>query len=458
MEWTVDQIVEITGGRLVRGEKNTVIRKFGTDSRNVEPESFFVPLKGPRFDGHQFIEKACRAGSIGFFKAPGIETEGQGICIEVEDPLTALQKVALDVRKRFKGPVIAVTGSNGKTTTKEMLYAIFRDKTPLLKTEGNLNNHIGLPLTLLRLKSEHQLILLEMGINHAGELRALCEIARPTLGLITNIGETHLEGLGSLEGVAKAKGEMLDFLEEGTAVLNWDSPFFASLKSRQKGKVISFGLAEGADIRGMDLESKPEGISFKLVHQTRRYPVQLLVSGMHNVSNALGAAAAALALGFSLEDVVRGLSLFQSVPLRSEMIYLKNGVKIISDAYNANPSSMAAALQMLAAMGKEEQRKTVAILGDMLELGQSSKTAHFRMGQAAGKLKIDRILLYGVESENIRRGAIEEGTPRESVRVYPSHEALAEEVQKYFPERPLVLIKGSRGMKMEKVLAFLKQD
>jgi UDP-N-acetylmuramoyl-tripeptide--D-alanyl-D-alanine ligase len=456
MEWKVSEIVKITGGRLVQGDPMAVIRKFSTDSRTAAAGAFFVPLKGPRFDGHQFIEQACQAGAIGYFKEPGYNVKSPGISIEVKAPLSALQKMAAQARKSFKGPVIAITGSNGKTTTKEMLNAILSEKIPLLKTEGNLNNNIGLPLTLLNLDETDRLILLEMGINHPGELRALCEIARPTLGIITSIGETHLEGLGSIEGVAEAKGELLDFLDEGVAVLNRDSPFFSRLKERQRGKAISFGLSEEADVRGIGLKMLPHGISFTLVYEKKEVAVHLSVPGPHNVLNALGASAAALTLGWRPGEIADGLARFQSVPLRSEIIDLNDEVKVISDAYNANPASMGAALQMLADIGKGEKRKTIAILGDMLELGRSSEKAHYQLGQTAARVKIDRLFLYGPESKEVLRGALEGGISKESVRLFPSHEAIAEEVKKLFSERLLVLIKGSRGMKMEKVLGFLR--
>ncbi|MBI1822495.1 MAG: UDP-N-acetylmuramoyl-tripeptide--D-alanyl-D-alanine ligase, partial [Nitrospirae bacterium] len=263
----------------VQGLSAARISKFTTDSRTAGEGSFFVPLKGPRFEGHDFIKDARLCGAIGYFKASGRKVPVDGICIEVADPLVALQKLAGETRRRFKGPVVVITGSNGKTTTKEMIGTILKDKSPLLKTEGNLNNHIGLPLTLLNLRNEHRLILLEIGINHPGELRGLCEIARPTIGLITSIGETHLEGLENIEGVAEAKGELLDFLDHGTAVLNRDSPFFQKLKSRQKGKWIGFGLSDDADVRGTDLSIQASGMSFSLVFQEKKYPVHLSVPG-----------------------------------------------------------------------------------------------------------------------------------------------------------------------------------
>jgi UDP-N-acetylmuramoyl-tripeptide--D-alanyl-D-alanine ligase len=456
MDWNIAEIVSITEGRLVQGDPMAVIRKFSTDSRTAAAGAFFVPLKGPRFDGHQFIEQASQAGAIGYFKEPGYDVKSPGISIEVKEALPALQKIAARARESFKGPVVAITGSNGKTTTKEMLNAVLSGKIPLLKTEGNLNNHIGLPLTLLKLAKTDRLILLEMGINHPGELRALCAIARPTLGIITSIGETHLEGFGSIEGVAEAKGELLDFLDDGVAVLNRDSPFFSKLKGRERGKVISFGLSEDADVRGVALTMLPHGISFILVYEKKEYPVHLSIPGPHNVLNALAAAAAALTLGWRPGEIADGLARFQSVPLRSEIIDLTDEVKVISDAYNANPASMEAALQMLSDIGNGEKRKTVAILGDMLELGQSSKTAHYQLGRTAARFKIRRLFLYGPESTEVLRGAVEGGISKESVALCPSHEAIAEEVKKLFSERLLVLIKGSRGMKMENVLSFLR--
>ncbi|MBI3605441.1 MAG: UDP-N-acetylmuramoyl-tripeptide--D-alanyl-D-alanine ligase [Nitrospirae bacterium] len=458
MEWTVGEIVKITRGRLIQGNPDTIVKRFSTDSRKIEPEAFFIPLRGDRFDGHQFIDQACQNGASGSFKARSSPVVSPGICIEVDDPLTALQEIAGEVRKHFKGPVVAITGSNGKTTTKEMLNAILAKKNKLLKSEGNFNNHIGLPLTLLGLTPSDRIILLEMGINHPGELRRLCEIARPTVGVITNIGETHLEGLGSIEGVAQAKGELLDFLGEGTAVLNQDSPFYTTLKTRQKGKRVSFGLSEGADFRGSHAQSMPQGVRFTLTHRGDQLDIQLAVPGTHNVYNALGAAAASSTLGCGTEEIVQGLNAFSPVPLRSEMFDLNPNVKVVSDAYNANPSSMEAAIRMLAERGAEDHRKTVAILGDMLELGKTSEKAHFRLGQMIGELKIWRLFLYGPEARHVSEGARDEGMAGEAVSICPTHEEIVRQVRTLFSTRSLVLVKGSRGMKMEKVLELLKKE
>ncbi|MHB8482001.1 MAG: UDP-N-acetylmuramoyl-tripeptide--D-alanyl-D-alanine ligase [Nitrospiria bacterium] len=457
MELSVKEVLEATHGKLMDGKPGVLIRQFCTDSRKIEPGSFFIPLKGPKFDGHHFIDQACQAGAVGYLREKGFRSGSKGICIEVEDSLKALQEIAAYVRRSFKGPVVAVTGSNGKTTTKEMLYAVLTRKYPVLKSEGNLNNHIGVPVTLLRLDAFHQVILLEMGINHPGELGRLCEIGRPTAGLITNIGETHLEGLGNVEGVARAKGELLDFLQEGVALLNRDTLFYDSLKKRQKGKSVTFGLAEDADFRGVHIRSGQKGVTFTLKQEKIEGEIYLSVPGTHNVYNALGAAAAASTLGCTLSEIIQGLESFHPVPLRSEVINLNGRIKVLSDTYNANPSSMEAAVRMLADLGKDENRKTVAVLGDMLELGKSSKEAHFKLGQTIGRLKIGQLYLVGAEARQVYQGAVENGMAEEAVKVCSTHEEIAEEINRFPAVRSLILIKGSRGMKMENVLELLKK-
>ena len=454
--WTAEEITRATGGRLIAGAPDTVFEKVGTDSRKVERGALFIPLKGEKFDGHRFIRQAEEGGAGGILKEKGAPEMPAGLCIEVRDTLRALQDLAAFARKNFGGRVIAITGSNGKTTTKEMLASILEQKFRLLKTEGNLNNHIGLPLTILKLTPEHQILQLEMGINHPGELTRLCEIARPELGVITNIGETHLEGLGGLEGVARAKGELLDFLEKGTAVLNRDSPFFGSLAGRQKGRMVSFGFSEKADVRGVGFRVEAGVSAMEIRTGDSRFQVRLSVQGAHNGANALAAAAAALSLGVAPGEVAAGLASFTPVPLRSELRTLPNGLKILVDAYNANPSSMEAALTTLAGMGREEGRETVAVLGAMLELGPDSPALHRKIGKSAAGLKIGTILLYGPEAEEVRRGAMDAGMAGSAARVCGSHREIAGEIRKFPGAATMVLIKGSRGMKMEQVLEYLK--
>jgi UDP-N-acetylmuramoyl-tripeptide--D-alanyl-D-alanine ligase len=458
MEWTIAEIVEVTGGTLVKGSGSKTVSLFSTDSRTAPPGSLFVPLEGPRFNGHQFIESAFRSGSVATLVKKGCGANGAGIAIEVADPLRAMQALAAETRRRFQGPVVGITGSNGKTTTKEMLGAILSMNGPILKTEGNLNNHIGVPLTLLSLKKGDRLILLELGINHPGELRTLCEISRPTHGIITSIGESHLEGLGSLEGVADAKGELLDFLAGGTAFLNRDSPFYDRLAKRQKGKTVSFGLDLRSDVRGSDVRPGAGCVNFTLIFGKRELPVRLALSGSHHVSNALGAAAVALALGIDLQSVAEGLERFRPAPLRSEWHRLSSGVQIISDAYNANPTSMEAALRMLAELGKIDERPTVAILGDMLELGPVSDAAHYRLGKFAAALNIGRILLIGKASESVLRGALDGGQRKQDIEHFPDQQSLSSAARALLKERPLILIKGSRGMKLERTLESLLKE
>lgn len=455
---TVEEIASVTGGRRISGDPGAIIELFGTDSRKMEPGALFIPLKGDRFDGHLFIARAESAGAAGALMEKGSSAMPAGICVEVSDTLRALQDLAAHARKRFSGPVIAVTGSNGKTTTREMIGAVLARKFRVLKTEGNLNNHIGLPLILLKLVPGVQAVVLEMGINHPGELTRLCEIARPGIGVITNIGESHLEGLGSLEGVARAKGELLDFLADGTAVLNHDSPHFDLLAERQKGKRVSFGFSVKADVRGEKFQESEGGIRMEVRRGSLRFPVSAPIPGIHNGSNALAAAAVGLELGIAPEEITAALAAFTPVPNRTEIVVLGSGLKILADFYNANPSSMEAALKTLSALGKAEGRKTAAVLGGMLELGVASPGLHRRLGQTAAREKIDRLFLYGPEAKTVLEGAVEAGFPESSAAVCGSHREIADAVKSLEAGKTMVLIKGSRGMKMEQVLDLLKKE
>ena len=257
--------------------------------------------------------------------------------------------------------------------------------------------------------------------------------------------------------MAQAKGELLDFLQEGVAVLNQDTPFYSELKQRQKGQSVSFGLAEESDFQGLHIQLERKGTTFTLKREKTEVQVHLSVPGTHNVYNALGAAAAASVLGWSQSEIAEGLKSFHPVPLRSELIDLNSRVKVLSDAYNANPSSMEAALRMLVDLGKAENRKTVAVLGDMLELGKRSGEAHFKLGQLVGRLQVGALYLYGAEAPQVYKGAVENGLSEAAIKICSSHEEIAEEIKNLPLEPSLILIKGSREMKMEKVLDFLKK-
>jgi UDP-N-acetylmuramoyl-tripeptide--D-alanyl-D-alanine ligase len=422
------------------------------DSRTVHTGDLFVALRGPRFDGHDFVEAAFRKGAAGAIVSEAAYQLRQAawtcafppnFLTRVEDPLVALQEMAREHRRRFQIPVVAITGSNGKTTTKEMTASILDRGGPVLSTEGNLNNHIGLPLSLLRLAAEHQAAVLEMGISHTGEMRTLCRIAQPTIGLITNIGPAHLEGLLDVEGVAAEKGVLFESVP--TAIINLDDPNLAPWAKRLSS-CWTYGLSQTADVRASSTTWGADGMTFDLHrHGVREGEIFLPTHGRHQVYNALAAATVAYALSRTFEEIRTGLSQFCPPSMRMQVLE-RGGVRILLDAYNANPASMGAALATLVSMPHTKGRK-IALLGDMLELGMASEVAHQQVGVAAARSGVDALVAVGQWADQMAQGARQAGLL--DVSVYANLESV---VLKVSPGDGL-LVKGSRGMKMERILS-----
>ncbi|HZR46925.1 MAG TPA: UDP-N-acetylmuramoyl-tripeptide--D-alanyl-D-alanine ligase, partial [Candidatus Manganitrophaceae bacterium] len=434
------------------------------DSRTIRPNEVFFALHGPRFDGHDFIDAIFQRGAAGaVVSRPAFQVRQKEwalfyryhFFILVDDTLAALQAMAIWHRNRFRLPLVGVTGSNGKTTTKEMTASILSRRGPVLKNEGNLNNHIGLPLSLLRLREEHQAAVVEMGISQKGEMKRLCEIARPTVGLVTNIGPAHLEFLGDLAGVAKEKGELFESIGSGgTGVINRDDPYLRPWEERLADR-WTFGIDSDADVTASAIEQKATETCFTL-HLNRSgeaAEILLPIVGRHQVYNALAAAAVASALGLGLNEIREGLEQFRPVALRTEILKVR-GATILLDAYNANPASMKAALQMLASYRPEgASSRRIALLGDMLELGGSADAAHLEIGNRAAQLGIDLLITVGERAEKTAEGARQAGMA--AVFVHPDLESAQRFLRETMKEGDCLLIKGSRGMKMERVLAGL---
>jgi len=454
--FTGGEIAVIAGGVLSQGAPQTAIRRVWTDSRTVRRGDLFVALTGARFDGHRFVAEALTKGAVGALVRHGFKLPGTALLIAVDEPLRAFQDVARAHRRRFDIPVVAVSGSNGKTTTKDMIGAILAERFVTLKTDGNLNNHIGVPQTLLRLAPRHEAAVIEMGISAPGELARLCEIAAPIHGVLTNIGPTHLETLGDLRAVARAKGEMLDALPAaGTAVLNADDAFFDELRARARGHVRSFGFSDRADVRALRVET--QGPSSTVLHVgvrdgARPFSVSLRVAGTHNVANVLAAVAAGIAVGVSEVAIRAGLARYRPAGMRSEVRRWR-GVTVLNDCYNANPSSMQAALRWLADV--KGTGRAIAVLGDMLELGCESKQAHREIGGEAVRLGTDYLMTVGELAADIAVGALETRMPADRITVARDHGALAERLREILRKGDVVLLKGSRGARMERVLEAL---
>lgn len=453
MRLDVNQIAAITGGSLIPERARGVITGVSTDSRSLRSGDLFVPLRGPRFDGHDFMAQAVRGGAGACLSEEVIAGLPVPV-VQVADTLQALGDLAAALRQDFNGPLVAVTGSSGKTTTKEMLAGILALRGPGLKTEGNFNNLIGLPHTLFRLAADHGWAVLELGMSARGEIARLAEICRPGIGIVTNVGPAHLQALLNLEGVARAKGELFAALPAGgTAVINGDDPRVLQLPVANGVRRLIFGCGAEAEVRAEQVRVEGQGTCFRLAFDGRSLPVRLAVPGRYNVHNALAAAAAAHALNMDGAQIVAGLEKFRSCAGRMEMAELDNGATLLEDFYNANPLAVQAALTALDELPGSGRR--IAVLGDMLELGEAAAELHGQVGRDASRCA-DLLILLGERAEDTARGAREGGLPPQSVWVVKSHDEAVQLLNDLLRPGDRVLVKGSRGMTMEKICNALR--
>jgi UDP-N-acetylmuramoyl-tripeptide--D-alanyl-D-alanine ligase len=443
-------------GKILGRVERMEIKGVSIDSRTIKAGELFVAIKGDRFDGHDFVPDAIKRGAWGaIVERSTLESKyaslgGLKNIIAVEDTLLSLQEMSAAHRKKFSIPFVGITGSNGKTTTKEMLACILRQKGPVLKNEGNLNNHIGVPLTLMGLNAGHKTAVVEMGMSGTGEIRMLTRIVMPTVGVITNIGPAHLEFLGSMDMVVQAKGELLENMEPNSiAVLNADDRYFEALKAKFDGSMIMFGIDKAADVTAVDIRQEKDFTDFNIRSGDSTARVRLQAVGRHNVYNALAAAAAASAVGIPLESVKYGLEDFSPIAMRSELKQIK-GRLVLEDCYNANPRSMEAALDTLVSL--RQGGKIIAVLGDMLELGEASGDAHRAIGATAARLGVDLLITVGALSKLIGDGARGAGMPREQVVGARSNAEAADILRERSQNGDAILIKGSRAVKMEEIL------
>jgi UDP-N-acetylmuramoyl-tripeptide--D-alanyl-D-alanine ligase len=456
MMFTIEEIALVTGGRII-GHAAVEVSAVSTDSRTAAPGDLFVPLRGERFDGHAFIQEVAKKGVVTilaeeqWLKAHSIPDAVT--CVAVKNSLHALGDLAAAYRRRFDIPVIGVTGSNGKTTVKEMLATILELTGPGLKTSGNLNNLIGLPQMLFQLRPEHRWAVLEMGMSEPGEIDRLAYIAAPRVGIVLNALPAHLQSMGTVEAVAAAKGELLHRIcDGGLAVVNADDPRVASLSQNASARRVSFGIERG-EVRARDIETLGlQGQNLLLVTPHGEAAVHLKACGRHNVYNAL-AATAALLEKVELPVIAAGLEAFTSFKGRFRIEQL-GGITLIDDSYNANPASTKAALETLAQVAAAGHR--IAVLGDMMELGEHESDAHRGVGAVAGR-NVDRLYLMGERMTTYAAdGALLADMPAESVISCKSHAEIAGQLHQTLTEGDVILIKGSRGMAMERVAAELK--
>ncbi len=462
--FTIPEILTATRGTLVQAGAATAFCGVSTDSRTCQAGQLFIPLVGERHDGHEYIPGALRRGVQGVLVARACHPGERGAhfplppgvtVISVTDTLTALGDLARLWRDRFQVPVLGVTGSCGKTTTKEMTAAVLAPHFRVLKNTLNLNNLIGLPFTLLGLDGGHEAAVVEMGMNRFGEIRRLTQICRPTVGMLVNVHPAHTEGVGDVAGVARAKGELIETLEASAALIyNADDPRIASQARGFPGRTLGFGLKPGADLRAWGRQVRGwDGQVARLHYAGRSWTLNLAVAGLHQLYNALAATAAGLALGLAPEETARALADFKAIHRRSQVQTLPCGAHLLNDCYNANPGSMAMALNTLKEL--RGRGRGAAALGDMLELGNGALQAHRDLGRQAAATGLSFLVAYGKFNQEVAAGAKDAGLAPACILPVATREAGARALQNFLQAGDWLLVKGSRSMHVEGLIDLL---
>jgi UDP-N-acetylmuramoyl-tripeptide--D-alanyl-D-alanine ligase len=452
-----DELAAATGGCWM-GTPPAELAGVSTDTRTIVPGALFVALRGERYDGHAYLAEASAKGAAAAVVADGAAAGSPLPVLAVPDTLAALGAIARHHRRRFHIPVVGVTGSNGKTTTREMIAGILATRGPVLKTEGNLNNEVGVPLTLLGLGPEHRSAVIEMGMNHPGEIARLAAIAEPYVGVVTLAAPAHLEGLGTVDAVADAKAELYQGLQDtGIVVANADDPRMLKRAQAAGKRMLTFAAGAGrrGDVVVLEIGSQgDDGLHFVLGVGNREVPVHIpRLVGAHNAVNAAAAAAAAISLGCSDREIAQGLAAVRPVGRRLRLERLASGLRLVDDCYNANPASMSAALRTLVDLARPDARP-VAVLGDMLELGAFEETAHRELGGEAARAGVRLLAAFGPRARATAEAARAAGletfhTDDMDALVRWARTALA-------PPSDVLLVKGSRGMKLERLVEALR--
>ena len=451
-DFLAKDILKICNGKLICGDENTVCKEFCKDTRQIKSGDVYVAIKGENFDGNLFIDDAINNGAkvciVDKLCKTKLEMEKyvDTTIVLVEDTIKALQNLAKYKRNLYNIPVIAVTGSVGKTSTKDIIASVMKEKYNVLKTEGNLNNHIGLPLTILKLK-EHDAMVVEMGMNSFGEISVLTNIAKPTMCVITNIGTSHIGILGSRENILKAKLEILEGMDEkGIVIINNDNDLLNkwSNEKTNKYKVYTYGIENKSDIIADNIRLKEYGSSFEVDINNKKYIVDVPIPGKHFIYNSLCAISVGVNLDIDMEKITNGIKKFELTKNRMDVIKGKNETTIINDCYNASYDSMKAGIEYLANF---KGNKKIAVLGDMLELGEFSKELHEKVGEEIAKNKIDVLITVGKESENICKKAKELGMKEENIFGCNNIQEAIEKVEKIYEPKDIILIKASNSMR-----------
>lgn len=449
---TLTQIAEVTGAELLHApQESPLIERISKDTRTLKAGELYLALSGERFDGHDFLLQAQKQNAAAAL-VDNVSAECALPQLKVANTLLALGQLAEFNRQQFTGPLVAVTGSAGKTTVKQLMASVLQQQFKTLVTEGNLNNHIGAPLTLLEINATHQAAMIELGASGEGEIAYNAQWAKPKVGIITNASAAHIAGFGSLQQIVQTKGELLDFIQpNGAAVLNADDEFFPQWRARALKRVdvdiISFGFSAQADVQAQNLKCDLSGSAFELCYQGRVQPVRLSLLGQHNVANALAVAAAAFALDMKMKDVVTGLETVASVAGRLQWLDGHQGQRILNDAYNASPASIKAATQVL-----KNANNSWLVLGDMAELGANELLEHESIGKFARQQGVKHLLATGELSKRTTE-AFGEGA-----HWFATKQELVRFLQDNTQANDVILVKGSRSAGMEEVVSALQTD
>jgi len=457
----VKDILEVTNGKLITGNNNLECLKFSRDTREVSGGEMYVGLIGENANGADYFEQALENGAMGVILQDINITEEQKekykdkVIILVNDTLDAMQKIARFKRSLYGEffPIVAVTGSVGKTSTKDIIANVLAQKYKTLKTNGNYNNHIGVPLTILSLE-DHEAAVIEMGMNHLGEISVITNIAKPTLCVISNIGTSHIGNLGSRENILKAKLEILEGNKQKQIIINNDNDLLHKFNNEKNKEIniITFGIEEKSNVYATNIEEKEESSKFVCHINNEEFEVEVPVAGLHFVYNALCAAAVGKKLGLTNDEIKKGIETFELTKKRMDIEVLKNGIKIINDSYNASFESMKASIQSLA---KYNNRK-IAVLGDMFELGEYAKELHEKVGKEVAKNNIDILICAGENAKYIAKQAEEEGMNKENIYYFEDKNEIINLLEKILVKDDVVLFKASNGMRFFEIVEELK--
>ena len=450
-KFSLKEIIKVTGADTNTNDE-IIFQGITTDSRKISPGVLFVALKGETFDGENFAGDAIKKGAAGVLVGKNFSAEIPGAILKVADTLEAYQKIGGYWRDRFDIPVVAVTGSSGKTTTKDLTAAVLTALGKIQKTSANFNNEIGVPLTLLGINDEHKAAVVEIGMRGLGQIEALAKFVKPTIAIITNVNETHIELLGSMENIAKAKGELAEAIKPGgTVILNADNSYTEDIKKvvAPGVNILTFAVENPADIKAENISAHQTSTDFDLLYRGKKYHMDLPVIGRHNVLNALSAVAVGISCGISFDEMQRGFSTLVTTKMRFEVIRRDNLV-IVNDAYNASPASMCASIRTVSEI--YDGRK-IAVLGDMLELGNIAEKSHREVGKEVFENNFDVLITYGELGKFIAAGAKDAGM--EKVFTTDTHEETAKKILAVIKDGDTILFKASHGMHLEKVIEMI---